>query len=194
MMESSPLPTDIRTGTVLVIQGTDAPARGKLLLTRHSGRSTPLPPDAPPSSQSISSVRRQVRAENRKRLFPTIEYAARVSHFDRESDHRDFRGFFVLFWIGLAFMVITTMLRNIRDTGYPMRIKIWALFTKKVWQLGLSDLAMVASTAISLPLHRLFRASNGWLQWDRGGMAIQSLYQACWLVFWVSYVTTSLPL
>ncbi|KAI9751456.1 MAG: hypothetical protein M1815_001114 [Lichina confinis] len=152
-----------------------------------SGRSTPIPADAPPSTHSISSARRQVRAQQRQRLFPTIEYAARVSHFDIDSEHRDFRGFFVLFWIGLAIMVMTTMLRNIKDTGYPMRVRIWSLFTEKTWQLGLSDLAMVVSTGVTLPMHMLFRRSKGWLRWDRLGMPIQSLYQFGWLAFWICW-------
>jgi sterol O-acyltransferase len=74
-----------------------------------------------------------VRAEQRRRLFPTIEFASRVSHFDRNSDYRDFHGFYNLFWIGLAIMAITTMLRNIKDTGYPLRVQIWGLFTVKLW-------------------------------------------------------------
>lgn len=82
-------------------------------------------------------------------------------------------------------MVITSMLRNIKDTGYPMRGKIWSLFTKNVWELGLSDLAMVSSTGASLPLHLLFKNSNGWLRWEKGGMAVQSLYQAAWFAFWI---------
>src|ERR1700710_631558 len=86
----------------------------------NSGRSTPVPADAPPSVQSISSARKQLRAEQRRRLFPTIEYASRVSHFDPNSEYRDFQGFYILFWIALTIMAITTMLRNIKDTGYPM--------------------------------------------------------------------------
>lgn len=152
-----------------------------------SGRSTPLPPDAPPSAVSISSARRQKRAQQKHRLFPTIDYAARVSHFDPKSDYRDFRGFFVLFWIGLAIMVITTMLRNIKDTGFPFRAGVWSLLTERVWQLALSDGAMVLSTALSLPLHKMFRNSKGWLRWERGGMAIQSIYQAAWLALWVNW-------
>ncbi|KAI4177023.1 MAG: hypothetical protein LQ343_000503 [Gyalolechia ehrenbergii] len=152
-----------------------------------SGRSTPLPPDAPPSAVSISSARRQKRAQQKHRLFPTIDYAARVSHFDPKSDYRDFRGFFVLFWIGLAIMVITTMLRNIKDTGFPFRAGVWSLLTERVSQLALSDGAMVLSTSLSLPLHKLFRNSKGWLRWENGGMAIQSIYQAAWLVLWVNW-------
>ena len=58
-----------------------------------------------------------------------------MSHFDPDSDYHDFRGFFVLFWIGLAIMVITAMLRNYKDTGYPLSIRQWDLFTEKVYEL-----------------------------------------------------------
>jgi sterol O-acyltransferase len=153
-----------------------------------SGRSTPVPLDAPPSVKSLSSARKQVRAEQRRRLFPTIEFASRVSHFDPNSDYRDFHGFFNLFWIGLAIMAITTMLRNIKDTGYPLRVEIWSLFTVKLWHLAIADFLMVVTTAISLPLHRLFRAApaGGSLTWSKGGMAIMSVYQVLWLAFWIA--------
>ena len=153
-----------------------------------SGRSTPVAIDAPPSVLYLSTARKQVRAEQRRRLFPTIEFASRVSHFDPSSDYRDFHGFFNLFWIGLAIMAITTMLRNIKDTGYPLRVEIWSLFTVKLWHLAIADFLMVATTAISLPLHRIFRAapSGGALTWAKGGMAIMSVYQVAWLVFWIA--------
>ncbi|KAL2131143.1 hypothetical protein VTI74DRAFT_5473 [Chaetomium olivicolor] len=153
-----------------------------------SGRSTPVPLDAPPSVKSLSTARKQVRAEQRRRIFPTIEYASRVSHFDPNSDYRDFHGFFNLFWIGLAIMAITTMLRNIKDTGYPLRVEIWSLFTVKLWHLAIADFFMVASTAVSLPLHKLFRAAppGGALTWANGGMAIMSVYQLLWLAFWIA--------
>ena len=120
-------------------------------------------------------------------MFPTIEYVDRVSHFDPNSDYHDFRGFFVLFWIGLAIMVITTMLRNLTETGYPLQLRQWELFKEKVWELGLVDGAMVGSTALSLPLQRLF-LSGGALRWGNLGMAIQSIYQVIWLAFWTTYV------
>jgi len=133
-------------------------------------------------------VRKQVRAEQRRRLFPTVEFASRVSHFDPNSDHRDFHGFFNLFWIGLAIMAITTMLRNIKDTGYPFRVQIWSLFTVKLWHLAIADFLMVFSTAVSLPLHRLFRAApaNSVLTWARGGIVIMSIYQVLWLSVWIA--------
>ncbi|KAI9934245.1 hypothetical protein ASPWEDRAFT_152182 [Aspergillus wentii DTO 134E9] len=150
-----------------------------------SGVSTPLSEDAPPSAQSLSSARKQVRARNR--IFYTIDYVPRVSHFDPRSDYHNFRGFFALFWIGLFIMVVTTMLRNIKDTGYPLRVRVWGLLSANVWQMGLSDLAMVVTSGLVLPLHRLIRGSKGWLQWSRGGMVVHSLFEASWLVLWIKW-------
>ncbi|KAJ4413765.1 Sterol O-acyltransferase 2 (Sterol-ester synthase 2), partial [Gnomoniopsis sp. IMI 355080] len=153
-----------------------------------SGRSTPIPTDALPSVKYLSTARKQARAEQRRRIFPTIEFATRVSHFDPHSDYRDFHGFFNLFWIGLAIMAITTMLRNIKDTGSPMRVQIWTLFTVKLWHLGLADFAMVASASGVLPLQlyvRTTKASSS-ATWAKGGMALQSIYQVVWLAFWIA--------
>lgn len=139
--------------------------------------------DAPPSVHSISTIRKQVRA--RHRLFYTIDYVPRVSHLDPESDYHDFHGFFTLFWIGLFIMVVTTTLRNIKDTGYPMRVKVWSLLTANVWQLALSDLAMVVTTGFTLPIHLISRQSKGWLRWSQGGMIVQTVFQFAWLCLWV---------
>ncbi|KAF3008484.1 hypothetical protein E8E13_004972 [Curvularia kusanoi] len=152
-----------------------------------SGTSTPIPADAPPSVQAASSARRQIRAQQKRRMFPTIEYVDRVSHFDPASDYHDFRGFFVLFWIGLAIMVITSMLRQVKETGYPFQITQWDLFKEKLWEVGLVDGAMVGSTALALPLQKLFLHGKGPLRWGQLGMAIQSVYQVFWLSFWCTY-------
>ncbi len=133
-----------------------------------------------------------MRAEQRRRLFPTIEYASRVSHFDPNSDYRDFHGFYILFWIALTIMATTTMLRNIKDTGYPMRVEIWQLFAVKIWELAVADGLMVATTAASLPLHKIFRSKMGKMlgfRWGRGGLVIQSIFQTIWFAFWVRLVS-----
>lgn len=85
-------------------------------------------------------------------------------------------------------MVLTTMLRNYKETGYPLSIRQWGLFTQNVYEMGLSDGAMVAVTALCLPLHKLYMSSPGLLRWSKLGMAVQSIFQAAWLLFWVSYV------
>lgn len=147
-----------------------------------------MPEDAPPSAHSISSARKQVRLEVKQRLFYNIDYKPRLSHFDPNSDYRDFRGFFALFWVSLVIMVLTSMLRNIKDTGYPLRIQVWSLFSANVFQLGFCDLGMVASTLVTLPFHKAIRTNKGWLRWSRWGIVLQSLYQFGWLSLWVMYV------
>lgn len=151
-----------------------------------SGRSTPVPQDAPPSVHSLSTARKAARAHAKHRLFHTINYIPRVSHFDAQSEYRDFRGFFVLFWISLSIMVITTGLRNIKETGHPLRVEVYALLSRNVVSLALSDAAMVASTAVSLPIQRRVRATTSFLRWRRAGIWIQSLFQASWLVLFVA--------
>ncbi|OAT11994.1 sterol O-acyltransferase [Blastomyces gilchristii SLH14081] len=151
-----------------------------------SGRSTPIPEDAPPSVQSISCARKQIRAQASQRLFYSIDYKPRVSHFDPDSDYRDFHGFFSLFWVSLFIMVMTTVVRNIKDTGYPLRVQVWSLLSANVWQLALCDIVMVSSTALSLPLHLVIRQSQGWLRWLNGGMILQSCFQIAWLTLWVA--------
>jgi sterol O-acyltransferase len=108
-----------------------------------------------------------------------------VSHFDPESDYHNFRGFFILFWISLFIMVVTTVLRNVKDTGYPLRVRVWTLLSTNVWELAISDLVMVASSALVLPMHKLYRNGPRWLHWVRGGMILQSIGEAIWLAVWV---------
>jgi sterol O-acyltransferase len=152
-----------------------------------SGRSTPIPHDAPPSVQSISTARKQARAQAKHRMFHTINYVPRVSHFDPRSEYRDFRGFFVLFWISLTIMVITTGLRNIKETGLPLRVNVYKILSRNVLSLGLSDAAMVVSTALSLPIQKMTRGKTGLLRWRKAGIWIQSIFQAAWLFFWVQW-------
>jgi sterol O-acyltransferase len=157
-----------------------------------SRTSTPIPQDAPPSVKATFSARKHKRAAIKNRLFPTIDYAARVSHFDPRSDHHDFRGFFVLFWIGLAVMVITAMLRKFKETGSLLGLSQWTLFTENIWELALSDLLMVLSSCLCLPLHLLYRKSR-MFRWHYGGMIVQSVFQLTWLVYWIGWVRPLSP-
>jgi sterol O-acyltransferase len=161
--------------------------RPPLFANLASGTSTPIPSDAPPSVKATSSARKQKRAQHKQhRMFPTIDYSARVSHLDPKSDHHDFTGFFVLFWVGLAIMVITAMLRNFKETGLPLIFSQWSLFTENLGELALSEFLMAASTYLCLALQNLFLRSQIF-RWYGFGMALQSVFQACWLLYWIGW-------
>jgi sterol O-acyltransferase len=151
-----------------------------------SGISTPVPPeDAPPSVKATSAARSELR--RKRRMFPTITYEHRVSYFDPRSEYANFRGFFVLFWVGLAIMVITAMLRSLKDTGSLLLFKQWPLFTENLWELAAVDVLMCASTGVDLPLQLLYKSTSGFMRWSMGGMILQSLVQAAWLAFWINW-------
>lgn len=84
-------------------------------------------------------------------------------------------------------MAFTAMLRNLKETGSLLNIRQWPLFTENIYELAASDALMCATTALTLPLHLLFKRSKGWLRWSRGGMAVQSAYQLGWILFWCSW-------
>ena len=152
-----------------------------------SGTDTPIPQDALPSFIATSTARKERRNEQKeKRLFPTINYAPRVSSFDPKAEHADFTGFFVLFWIGLAIMVFTTMLRNMKETGRPFSFRQWDRLTANIWELAGVDAVLSASTFLVLPLHHVFK-KGGFLAWEKGGMWVQSAFQLTWLSFWTVY-------
>lgn len=98
----------------------------------------------------------------------------------------------MLFWVGLFILVITTAVRNFRETGYPFPFRQRAIFVQNIWELAFSDAAMAASTLLNLPLHKLYAEGPSIFRWSRGGMWIQSLFQTVWFVYWVEYVSLAL--
>jgi sterol O-acyltransferase len=90
----------------------------------------------------------------------------------------------VLFWIGLAIMVITSMLRNWREHQAFLSITQWGLLTENIWELAISDLTMAATTYLCLPLHMLYRNSK-LFRWHNLGAIVQSIFQIAWLAHWV---------
>lgn len=93
----------------------------------------------------------------------------------------------MLFWIGLAIMVITAMLRNYKEHGSLLNISQLDLFTENIWELFFSDVLMASSIMLSLPLHKLYARPYGIMRWSRGGIVVQSIFQIIWLGYWVSW-------
>ena len=87
----------------------------------------------------------------------------------------------------MTILVMTTTLRNIKETGYPFQIKLYRLMSRNVLSLAFSDLAMVLSTGISLPFAKLFRSGPWIFQWRNGGWWLQSIYELGWLALWTQW-------
>lgn len=82
-------------------------------------------------------------------------------------------------------MVVTSFLRNYRETGSLFIFSQWGIFTENIYELALSDFIMAASMYLNLPLQKLYASSNGFLRWNRGGIIVQSLFQIGWFSYWI---------
>jgi len=84
-------------------------------------------------------------------------------------------------------MVMSTTLRNWKEMGTPFVITQWSLYTENIVELALSDALMASTLMATLPLQKLAATSNGFFRWNKGGMAVQCIYQAVWVLYWTSW-------
>jgi sterol O-acyltransferase len=84
-------------------------------------------------------------------------------------------------------MVISTSLRNYKETGNLLALSQWKLFTENIWELAASEFLMAASCYVCLGLQIMFNNGTAGLHWRRTGMVIQSLFQAAWLAHWIGW-------
>jgi hypothetical protein len=87
-------------------------------------------------------------------------------------------------------MLITTVLRNLKENGSIMRTNIFSLFAHGPLELAIADLAMVASTGFVLPLQQMYakrriKMGDKVITWNKEGHWIQHALQAVWLAVWV---------
>lgn len=84
-------------------------------------------------------------------------------------------------------MIITTVAKNVRETGFLLRVNMWDILTANVCSMAAVDFFMVATTGFSYTIHNIIRDSgaNGWLRWSKGGIWVQSFYELVWLGFWI---------
>lgn len=80
-------------------------------------------------------------------------------------------------------MVLTTALRNLKDTGKVLRTSIFSLFVNTPLELGAAELAMALSVVFCLPLQKA--VMRGTVSWGTWGSYLQHVLQAIWLAIWV---------
>lgn len=142
----------------------------------------------PISNPSVRSTRRR-RLTFRPRMTP-LDLA------NPESTNDQFRGFFTLFWLAMAFYVLQTVIRCYEQEGILLSLSFFRLFSKDGLALLVSDLTMVSMTLFSVPFSKL--VLWGWLPYDSVGFYVQHLCQALFLfvnIYWTfwRYIPIALP-
>jgi sterol O-acyltransferase len=124
----------------------------------------------------------------RKKRQPTrlrdILFTSRFSPFDRQNpvnSDSPFFGFFTLFWLGMALLLLKVAAQNYRMTGNPLgrAEMLHIMFERDIIVLALTDGAMVAATSFTFALQ--LAVKNQWLSWRRTGWIVQNIWQTAFL-------------
>jgi sterol O-acyltransferase len=111
--------------------------------------------------------------------FRDLEFTRQLSTFDRQNPKftsSQFHGFFTLFWLGVALLLVKVAANNWRIYGtvWGKNEIIRLMFRKDVLILGLTDFVMCWSTLFCLGLQRAIR--RGYLSWSGLGWVVQNVY------------------
>lgn len=116
--------------------------------------------------------------ESRRFRFRDLRFTRQLSTFDRQNPNfssTEFHGFFTLFWLGVALLLVKVAANNWRVHG-----SIWGkneivrlMFHKDVLVLGLTDFVVCWSTLFCLGLQRAIL--RGYLRWSGLGWVVQNV-------------------
>ena len=116
-------------------------------------------------------------AETRSR-FSDLIFTRQFTAFDRQnptSAGSPFHGFFTLFWLGTALLLLKVGANNWRANGsvFGRNEIVTMMFHRDVVVLGLTDGFMCASTALCLILQKA--TIEGHISWNKQGWIIQNV-------------------
>jgi sterol O-acyltransferase len=125
--------------------------------------------------------------------FRDLVFTKRFTTFDRQnplSAESPFHGFFTLFWLAIALLLLRVAAQNWRLYGsFLGKAEILhIMFDRDIVVLGLTDAVMVASTVVAYGLQKLIQ--HGYLSWRRSGWIIQNVWQSFFLgatIAWTLY-------
>lgn len=118
-------------------------------------------------------------SETRRFRFRDLEFTRQLSTFDRQNPKfstSQFHGFFTLFWLGVALLLVKVAANNWRIYGtiWGQNEIIRLMFCKDVLVLGLTDFVLCWSTIFCLGLQRAIQ--RGYLRWSGLGWVVQNVY------------------
>ena len=122
---------------------------------------------------------------NRIAGFKDLIFTRQFTTFDRQnpsSAGSPFHGFFTLFWLAMAGLLLKVAAYNWKTYGSILGSNelLQMMFSHDVMVLGATDGVMCASTAFGLGLQKL--VAKRYISWARTGYVLEHLWQAGYLV------------
>nr|XP_018259362.1 sterol O-acyltransferase [Kwoniella dejecticola CBS 10117]OBR81520.1 sterol O-acyltransferase [Kwoniella dejecticola CBS 10117] len=131
---------------------------------------------------------RPYRSSSNAQLKAVLSFTPRVSSLDRtneRSQNDQFRGFFVLFWFGLALLFLRTSMQSWEENRTPLSWTFGRLITGDALVLAISDLVMVLAMFFCVPFVKGLQYR--WYKYSWTGLIIQHTFQTVYLgtaVWW----------
>jgi sterol O-acyltransferase len=157
-----------------------------------------LTPDDPEIREVLKNglYQEYLQSEGRKRprrRFADLVFTRQFTTFDRQnpmSSENPFFGWFTLFWIAMALLLIRVGANNWRTYGtiFGGNEILHMMFDRDVIVLGLTDGAMWVTTTFGLILQWVIL--RGWITFDGAGWIIEHVWQAFYLaavIGWTIY-------
>ncbi|KAL1406214.1 Sterol O-acyltransferase 2 (Sterol-ester synthase 2) [Vanrija albida] len=117
-----------------------------------------------------------------------LTFAPRHSSFDREnvkSQRDEFRGFFTLFWIGLALVFVRTAIQSWEENRTLLSPTFGRLITRDALVLAFADGIMVTSMLLCVPFVQCLQ--RGYFRYTWTGLIIQHTFQAIFLAVAIAW-------
>ncbi|KAI9218829.1 MBOAT, membrane-bound O-acyltransferase family-domain-containing protein [Blastocladiella britannica] len=118
-------------------------------------------------------------------------FRTRYSKLDMDrlmAERDEFRGFYVMFWVSIAFYAAWTVLSNLQSRGILFSLDLWHGMTRGIGRAILTDLKMVSTLFGSMVLTYL----HAWrLISPTTGAWLQISYETAFVLGWVSSIYRS---
>ena len=130
------------------------------------------------------------RSKNRPR---DLVFTRQFTTFDRQNAsaaQSPFHGFFTLFWISMALLLIRIAAGNYKTKGsvFGEAEILHLMIDRDLFVMLTTDASMYAATSFGFILHKAI--SKNYLTWDGSGWVVQSMWQifytaaVIWVTFW----------
>lgn len=143
------------------------------------------------TEEDVYELRSKVRVKKRyqedgvpKSNLSDVRFKDAQSLLDgEESAQNPFRGFYVLFWLGVAVRSLNSIVNYYLEYGFSSQI-VEILARDLIW-IGLTDLAMYLCTYFVFAVHYLVK--RGVISWDKSGWIFVSLFELWFVMFFMAY-------
>ncbi|KAF2796597.1 MBOAT-domain-containing protein [Melanomma pulvis-pyrius CBS 109.77] len=133
----------------------------------------------------------KLSGKTRNRIRDLV-FTRQFTTFDRQNpigSQSPFHGFFTLFWLAMALLLIKIAAQNYKNQGsiFGRAEILHLMIDRDLFALLVTDGAMCFATSFGFFLHKAI--AKGYLTWNRSGWIIQSLWQVFFTgsVIWVSF-------